>query len=64
MIFDPLGFACPFTLLGKIYLRETCSYKLGWDDQLPTELSAKWVPQFGPLLTTTKLNWSTMAAHL
>lgn len=46
MIFDPLGFACPLTLLGKICLRETCSYKLGWDDQLPTELSAKWVRFF------------------
>lgn len=22
MIFDPLGFVCPFTLLGKIYLQE------------------------------------------
>ena len=43
MIFDPLGFVCPFTLLGKIYLRETWSQKLGWDDQLPTELRAKWV---------------------
>ena len=46
MIFDPLGFVCPFTLLGKIYLRETWSQKLGWDDQLPTELRAKWVRFF------------------
>ena len=29
MIYDLLGFACPFTLLGKMYLRETCSQKLG-----------------------------------
>ena len=28
MIFDPLGFVCPFTLLGKIYLRETCRSSL------------------------------------
>lgn len=46
MIFDPLGFVCPFTLLGKIYLRETWSQKLGLDDQLPTELRAKWVRFF------------------
>ena len=43
MIFDPLGFVCPYTLLGKIYLRETWSLKLGWDDQLPTSLCSKWV---------------------
>lgn len=29
MIFDPLGFVCPYTLLGKIHLRETWSLKLG-----------------------------------
>ena len=34
MIHDLLGFACPFTLLGKMHLRETSSQKLGWDDQL------------------------------
>lgn len=46
MIFNPPGFVCPFTLLGKIYLRETWSQKFGWDDQLPTELRAKWAPFF------------------
>ena len=49
MIFDPLGFVCPFTLLGKIYLRETWSQKLGWDDQLPTELRVNWVLFFSSL---------------
>ena len=43
MIFDPLRFVCPYTLLGKIYLRETWSLKLGWDDQLPANLRSKWV---------------------
>ena len=43
IIFDPLGFLCPYTLLGKIHLRETWSLKLGWDDQLPTYLRSKWV---------------------
>ena len=33
MIFDPLGFVCPYTLLGKIYLWETWSLKPGWHDQ-------------------------------
>lgn len=50
MIFDPLGFVSPFTLLGKIYLRETWFQKLSWDDQLPTELRGKWVRFFCSLL--------------
>lgn len=29
MILDPLGFVSPHTLLGKIYLQETWSQKLG-----------------------------------
>ena len=46
MIFDPLGFVSPYTLLGKIYLRETWSVKLGWDDLLPANLRSKWVHFF------------------
>jgi len=34
-IFDPLGFLCPFTLQAKIYLRETWTRRLGWDDAVP-----------------------------
>ena len=55
MIFDPLGFVCPYTLLGKIYLRETWSLKLGWDDQLPTNLCSKWVHFFCPLFQLEQL---------
>ena len=40
-IFDPLGFLCPFTLLAKLYLRETWSMQLGWDDALPADLHSK-----------------------
>lgn len=42
MVFDPLGLLCPFTLLSKLYLRETWSLKLGWDDALPASLRLKW----------------------
>lgn len=55
-IFDPLGFVCPYTLWGKIYLRETWSLKLGWDDQLPTDLRAKWVQFFCTLFQLEQLN--------
>jgi hypothetical protein len=41
-IYDPLGLISPFTLVAKIYLRETWARKLGWDDPLPTDLCSKW----------------------
>ena len=56
MIFDPLGFVCPYTLLGKIYLRETWSLKLGWDDQLPANLCSKWVHFFCSLFQLEQLS--------
>ena len=40
-IYDPLGLLCPFTLYGKIYLRETWALKLGWDVALPDNLREK-----------------------
>ena len=56
MIFDSLGFVCLYTLLGKIYLRETWSLMLGWDDQLPTNLRSKWVHFFCSLFQLEQLS--------
>ena len=39
-IYDPLRSVSPFTLIGKIYLREIWSRNHGWDDQLPADLRA------------------------
>ena len=55
-IYDPLGLVCPFTLIGKIYLRETWSRNLGWDDQLPVDLRAKWLKFFISLFELEKLS--------
>ena len=57
-IYDPLGLVCPFTLMiGKIYyLRETWSRNLGWDDQLPVDLRAKWMKFFISLFELEKLS--------
>ena len=41
-IYDPMGIASPFTLLAKVYLRETWQLKLDWDDPLPAYLYNKW----------------------
>ena len=40
-LFDPFGILSPFSVLAKIYLRETWSTKLGWDDALPEILREK-----------------------
>ena len=55
-IYDPLGLVSPFTLIGKIYLRETWARNLGWDDQLPVDLRAKWIKFFISLFELEKLN--------
>ena len=54
-IYDPLGLISPFTLMAKIYLRETWSRKLGWDDPLPAELCNKWSNFFTALFKLQRL---------
>ena len=31
-----------FTLCGKLLYRDTCNLKIGWDEQLPSDLATKW----------------------
>jgi len=64
MIFDPLGFVCPYTLLEKIYLWETWSLKLGWDDQLPTNLYSKRVHFFCSCSSLSSSVWIVVYDHL
>ena len=54
-IYDPLGLISPFTLLAKIYLRETWSCKLGWDDPLPADVCQKWCNFFTALFKLQSL---------
>ena len=54
-LYDPLGLVCPFTLIGKLYLRETWSRRLGWDDPLPDDLHAKWKQFFTTLFQLERL---------
>ena len=49
MLFDPLGFVSPFSLQAKLYLRETWSLGLNWDDALPENMHAKWLQFFTQL---------------
>ena len=56
MIFDPLGFVCSYTPLGEIYLRETWSLKLGWDNPMPTHLRSRWPHFFCSLFQLEQLS--------
>ena len=41
-VFDPFGFAAPFVLTAKKILQDLCRIKSSWDDEIPTEYSARW----------------------
>jgi hypothetical protein len=40
-LYDPLGFVCPVTIQGKLFLREL-SGNSNWDDAISDELSQRW----------------------
>lgn len=47
-VFDPLGFAAPVLLGPKILLQKSWMAKIGWDDELPSDIQAtisKWLEQ-------------------
>ena len=42
-IYDPLGFAAPFTITAKKLLQDLCrEEKIGWDDELPDTYHRRW----------------------
>ena len=41
-VFDLLGFSAPVLITGKILYSQLCLLKLGWDQQIPNELSEEW----------------------
>lgn len=41
-LFDPLGFLAPFTLRGKLLLRDITSKVNDWDEPLPDHLCKEW----------------------
>lgn len=57
-IYDPLGILSPFTLRAKIYLRETWSEKLGWDEVMSTDLQMKWKLFFDQMENVSSLRYN------
>ncbi|XP_043485344.1 uncharacterized protein LOC122513137 [Leptopilina heterotoma] len=41
-LYDPLGLLAPVVITGKILIQDLWALKLGWDEQLPPHLTAKW----------------------
>ncbi|CAG7832496.1 unnamed protein product [Allacma fusca] len=41
-VFDPIGFTCPVTVVSKLLLQMSWSLKLGWDDELPEEITKEF----------------------
>ena len=48
-IYDPLGMAAPFLLVGKKILQDLCRTKLGWDDEICEEFRVRWEKWRGQL---------------
>ena len=42
-IFDPLGFLMPFTITAKCLFQRLWQIGIGWDDEIPGELSSQFV---------------------
>jgi hypothetical protein len=50
--YDPLGFASPFTIRGKVILQRLQALNIGWDDPIPNhylKLWQKWLSCLGDL---------------
>ncbi|CAG7827818.1 unnamed protein product, partial [Allacma fusca] len=61
-IFDPVGFLCPVTLQPKKLLQLTWEMKVGWDTELPTEISEpflKWTSELHMLSVVRIPRWMT-----
>lgn len=55
MVYDPLEFASPFTVLGKLLLQSSHDLKCGLDTPLPEELKSEVLKWARPILTLADL---------
>ncbi|XP_073492566.1 uncharacterized protein [Aquarana catesbeiana] len=55
-LYDPLGFAAPITIQGKILLRELTADTCDWDSPLPPEKETLWVTWRDSLKTLSNLH--------
>lgn len=60
-VFDPIGITLPVTVRGKILMKEIWHSKIGWDDELPLDLSSKWDKIKSDLITLPSLKFDRQA---
>ncbi|XP_063955361.1 uncharacterized protein LOC135154088 [Lytechinus pictus] len=48
-VFDPIGFAASFLVKAKIGMQRLWEIGVGWDDELPEEISAEWDKLFNEM---------------
>lgn len=59
-LFDPIGYICPAKLLPMVYLQETWSKELKWDDEVSYEISNKfkrWSKELDSLISIRIPRW-------
>ena len=64
-VYDPLGFAAPFTLPAKKILQDLCREEIGWDDTVPDQYQIKWAKWLSelPLLEQFKVSRCVIPAE-
>lgn len=56
-IFDPQGLIAPVTITARFLLRKTWSLKIGWDDDLGSDLRNEWLEFFKRLYDVSNLTF-------
>ena len=41
-VYDSLGFAAPFLILGKLLIQQLCKGNLSWDEAIPEDMQIQW----------------------
>lgn len=59
-IFDPIGMTLPLIICPKIYIQQFWKLKVGWDDELPLDISKKfrkWINQLDEIKEVKIPRW-------
>lgn len=48
-IYDPLGFTAPVTMISKIFLQEIHQMKVGWDVEMNSDFTNRWIDHVNTL---------------
>ena len=60
-VYDPLGIAAPFLLVGKSILQDLCRTKLSWDEEIGEEYRVRWENWKKPVACTGTFLYGAMS---